>query len=438
MTSRTLITSSRPIVYALAASMLTLHGCSCHDEGDYFWKFEEPPMEASIDVGLPPEDAGEPDEGFVPIDVGGEPEDPEDWDWAFPDPEIEPDPPEWEETEWRSEVVAEGLPRSFALNDRTSVVVDRQGTVWLGYHRCADRFCADPELVVARRPVGGSWSYETIDRHEGLFGLSVIHANEPLAVYVDAPDQSLALAQRRAEGGWLIDRLAEGRVSAADGFDITHDRARFYLSYAQEGEDRVEFYSYNTASPTPLWRRLRDLSPATSAAFDEGLKAGNALDFYLIHRGMGANFQISRYDVGQDAWTTSQRDYTTQVSALVYRQNGQLCVSGSGDRGLVIDCGDFEDPLSQRQFFNNGQTYYLSSMVEARDQTLFVAYHLADEQDLRIARSNEDRWQWRSERVFQGPTFGVSTAIDHRDHVLVSYYYCPGDTCDVRLMERVP
>ncbi|RAL20500.1 hypothetical protein DL240_17015 [Lujinxingia litoralis] len=424
------------LIYLVCAPLLSLNACSCEDEDNYFWELSEPPLDEHLDGGHPPEDVAFSDLDEEPD--APEPHSPDDWDWAFPDPQIEPEPPQWEETQWQSQVVAEGIPKVFASNDRTSVVVDRAGTVWLGYHRCDDARCITPELVIARRPVGGSWSYESIARHRGIFGLSVIHANEPLAVYLDSINSELVATQRQADGAWHAELLAHGRVGNADGFDITHDRARFYLSYAQEGRGQVEFYTYNTASPSPLWRRLRDLSPATAAAFDEGLKAGNAMDFYLIHRSMGTDFQISRYDVGNDEWTTSERDYTTQISALVYRQNGELCVSGSDPSGLVVDCGSFIDPISRRHFFENGATYYLSSMIEARDQSLFVAFHNQREHDLRLGRSPQGRWDWSSERIFDGPTYGVSTSIDHRDHVLLSYYYCPGDTCEVRLIERAP
>src|SRR5699024_5328591 len=83
-------------------------GCSCDDEYQGMWEFEEyedfdaDPPKTELDLN-----DEEPDLE----------EDPDDWDWAYPDPDIEEDPPEWEETKWKEEMIDEGIPRYFASDD---------------------------------------------------------------------------------------------------------------------------------------------------------------------------------------------------------------------------------------------------------------------------------------------------------------------------------
>ena len=410
-------------VALVGLSLSTLEGCRCHDEDEYIWIFEEP--EDDVGVG---EDVGVIEEE--------EPEDPEDWDWAFPDPEIEPDPPEWEETRWEVEVIEGAIPRSFADNDRTSVIVDRAGTVWLGYHRCGDPSCLDPELVVGHRRAGQqNWVWEVIEGHRGLFGLEIIEADRPMVVYLQALSRELRVAMRQANGRWVIEPIPVEDADGADGFDVSRDRARFYVSHASRSRGNIEFFEYNTAAVVPFWRRLRPREGARSAAYERGLRGGNRLNFYLVHQDIESGYRLSEYDLGGDEWVRSSAQFPGALSSLLVRQNGEICTAGPASGFLRVTCGSFEEPLEREERLHGRSVYYLSSMIENRAQTLFVAYHDDLRKDLHVARKVEGQ-EWKTENVEAGETFGISTAVDHRDHLLMSYYYCESSICEVRLMER--
>lgn len=409
-------------------SLSTLEGCLCHDDEEYIWLFDEPEDPEEED---PEEPIREPE---PPLE---EPEDPTDWDWAFPDPEIEPEPPQWEETEWEIEVVAENIPRSFASDDRTSVIVDRQGTVWLGYHRCEDPFCMEPsELVVGHRRVGQTtFTWERIEAHSGLFGLAVIDANEPIVIYLHQQSRELRAALRQPNGRWLIEALPVESADAFDGFDVSRDRARFYVSHASHSRRRIEFFEYNTAAPVPLWRRLQPRENARSAAYERGLRGGNQLNFFLVHRDGNDEYRLSEYDLGRDEWTRSSVTYPGAISSLLVRQNQDICTAGPTVGGLRATCGSFDSPLSFNQVLHNRGVYYLSSLIENRAEDLFIAYHDGATQNLHLARKPAGG-SFSTEELHPGETFGISTAIDHRDHLLMSFYYCPGSFCEIRLLER--
>ncbi len=291
----------------LVGSFAFLEACTCNDDLDGIWTFEEPY-----------DDAG------GPIDVG-EPNDPDDWDWAFPDEEIEPDPPEWEETRWVTEVIEDGVPRSFADNDRTSVFIDRDGTVWLGYHRCYDPLCSNPILVVGHRLANQTeWVWEEIEPHSGLFGLQGIVAGYPIVVYLDAAAGELKAASRIGEGQWLIESLPVGHATAMDGFDVSRDHTRFYVSHAPSSSDTIDFFTYNIAAAYPVWRRLQPLDGARSAAYERGLKGGNQMNFFLVHRDTWGSYLLSEYDLGTDTWTRSTGQFPHAISSLLVRQNHEI------------------------------------------------------------------------------------------------------------------
>lgn len=421
------------IALFLLGHALFLDGCSCQDQEEAIWLFEEP-----LDFDA----SDEPDliEDIQDIqDPPQEPEeDPEDWDWAFPDPEIEPDPPDWEETEWTLEIIEDGIPRSFADDDRTDVLVDRQGTVWLGYHRCETPQCTNPQLVVGHRKVGDSdFVWERIDNHSGLFGIEIIQADRPIVIYMDTVRGKLKAATREGKNRWLIDELPVDDVGSFDGFDLARDRARYYVSHASYDRENIQFFTYNTASPAPYWRKLPPIENARSAAYERGLRAGNAMNFYLVHRNRFDEYILSEYDLGRDQWTRSSDSFPAPISSLLVRQNGEICTAGPGSDDLLITCGNFEHPLQEETRIHGRPAYYLSSLIEARDQSLFVAYHDQSDQALWVGRRAPGE-RWTAEPVHDGQTFGASTAIDHRDHLLMSFYYCDSSSCAVHLMERSP
>lgn len=419
------------IALFLCSNALFLDGCSCQDQEYPIWLFDEPED---------PEASPQPDaieDAEAPRDTQEE-DDEDDWDWAFPDPEIEPDPPKWEETRWTAEVIEEGIPRFFADNDRTDVMVDRQGTVWLGYHRCETSQCLNPQLIVGHRRVGESdFIWEHIDSHSGLFGLEIIEADRPIVIYMDGAQGKLKAASREGSNRWLIEELPVQSVGSFDGFDVSRDRARYYVSHASQERRNIQFFTYNTASPAPYWRRLPPIENASSAAYERGLRAGNAMNFYLVHRDPFDDYILSEYDLGRDQWTRSSDSFPGPISSLLVRQNGEICTVGPSFGDLLVTCGSFEHPLSEQERIHGRSVYYLSSLIEARDQSLFVAYHDAADQALWVGR-RPSGGTWTTESVYDGETFGASTAIDHRDHILLSFYHCTSSSCAVRLLERSP
>lgn len=416
--------------------LLPLASCDCSDQALARWEFFEPydDVEDLTDVDII-DDIGAPDDTFEPLDLGidfdAEPEVPDTW---IP-PDIERDT-DWNQGEWTAEVVDSNFSLNHALNDRTSLVVDDDGTMWLGYHSCADTFCSTPRLTVARRPVGQSWDRKSIQAHSGIFGLEVINPEEPIAVYPDPADNYLKVAHRTA-GAWNVESL-DIRGGGDDGFDVTRDRARFYVSFAHRLTSTVDFLVYNTAATAPRWQRLPQLQQAYSAAFERGLRADNKFNLYLVHRrSQSGAYGLARYSLSENKWI--QRSYLPedhQVSSLLIRRNGDLCMSSSTSAGtLIVTCGDMQNLTRERKVFSGERVTYFSSMVEGADGTLFVAYHNQDSNSLRVARRTHNG-QWTTETAFASNAYGVSTAVNDRQEIALSFYTCELSRCSVQVLEK--
>ncbi|MBA2662365.1 MAG: hypothetical protein H0U74_08715 [Bradymonadaceae bacterium] len=422
----------------LCFALFPLAGCDCSDQYNANrWEFYEPfGPDAQLELDAGPILA---DDVVVIEDVG--PDVPYVWDVPLIEEEIwvAPDVPRevpWEEGTWTPQVVDSNFSFNHALNDRTSLVVDEDGTMWLGYHSCPDRACSAAQLTVGRRPVGGSWSFENIQRHEGIFGLEVIDAEQPIVVYPDPFDNVLKVAMRQGRNRWDIESLPV-RGGGYDGFDVTRDRARFYVSFASRLSSTVEFFAYNTADNNALWRRLPSLPNAHSAAFERGLGADNAFNLYLVHRREeNGPYGLARYSLASNEW--SEKKYfgdNSLVSSFVIRRNGELCMSSTTGNNLVVTCGDMSNLARSRRVFSDQRVTYYSSMLEGKDGTLFVAYHGLDRNDLRVARRTHTG-QWTTEVALNSEAYGVSTAINHNDEIAISYYSCASSICSVQVLEK--
>ncbi|MFU8802896.1 MAG: hypothetical protein ACNA8W_03710 [Bradymonadaceae bacterium] len=421
-----------PHWFFLCALLLPLANCTCADEDDYIWTFYEPFEEEDVYVGVDTPAPMWPD--IVEEDVDRPLED----ILQTPDAEEEEilDPREWEEGEWTTETIDEEFAFSHALNERTSLVVDSRGTLWLGYHACDDRQCSSPRLVVGRKPIDGEWTYETIQNHRGLFGLQVIRSEEPIAVYVDDRDQSFKVAMRKGPNHWEIQRIDVGRAGLYDGFDVTNDRTRFYLSFASSESTSVDFFVYNVAANQPYWRRLPSLPQAYSAAMERGLGADNSFSLYLVHRqSRFGSYGVAHYNLGQQRWDERVYfDHSDTVSSFVVRRNDQLCLSHERGGNLAVSCGNMDDLSRETTLFREPISGY-SSMIEGRDGSLFVAFHGRENTSMRVARGDARRG-WAVETAFQGSSYGISTAINHHDQLAMAFYTCPGSLCSLRVLQK--
>ncbi|MFB6264124.1 MAG: hypothetical protein ABEL76_10945 [Bradymonadaceae bacterium] len=105
---------------------------------------------------------------------------------------------------WQRDNVVSNIQCREVLTDRTSLVIDDRGTVWLGFHQFQSPDCERSNLVVARRPVGGRWQVEEIARHRGIFGLEIIDPGEPLLVYPHPSRSDFRTAKRVSPGNWTF------------------------------------------------------------------------------------------------------------------------------------------------------------------------------------------------------------------------------------------
>ena len=153
--------------------------CNCEDRLYDAWDLEEPEdgQDVGLDIGL---DIG--------LDVGldatpdAEPDVAPDAELDVP-PDMEPDAPDLPET---PQVVLE-VTAEQALNERSSLSVGEDGTIWLGFHRCDDAFCSEEftYLSVASSPRGsGGWTIEDVAVQNTTFGLDV-YENTPYLAYLD-------------------------------------------------------------------------------------------------------------------------------------------------------------------------------------------------------------------------------------------------------------
>jgi hypothetical protein len=172
--------------------------------------------------------------------------------------------------------VVEPVRCSDALNDRTDLVVDEQGTPWVGYHRYSGPACNRTSLVVTRRTSEGEWIRESLEPHEGIFSVKVTEPTRPVAVYPNPRVGRFRAALREGDDDWSLTNLdLDGeRVGPRDGFDLATDGRRLFATFAANGAPRVRLFTYDTASDEPRWR-TRDALEVDNpqAALSQGWRA---------------------------------------------------------------------------------------------------------------------------------------------------------------------
>lgn len=425
---------------------LPLSGCRCQDTvKEYGWVFEE----SEDSGGLP--DLPEPDTGMdvgadadVVADVGVD----ADVADAFDAADTAPQGDAWEE-ENVLPVVCEA-----AKNDRTSMIIDERGTIWLGYHRLEGRNCNRSTLVVAHKPVGGQWEEEYIQRHEGIFAVEAMRPGRPLVVYPDARQGTFEAAQRRGSGQWSTHQFNVGshRVTRNDGFDLAHDGQTFWVTFAADDAPRVRLFSRKAGQSNRSWRAKNSLKAEDpQAALERGLRADSDDSVYLVHRNREAGsdnrgvYGIARYDKDEDGWPNrtyfGAANRLATVHSFVITDDFELCMSSDLSGRLLVTCGSMFNLQMDRRHFTGEtiSTRYPSSIVEGRDGTLYVAYNPADNSKLKVAkRSPEGEWSIRT--VFEGSSYGVSTAIDKTGDLVMSFYTCDdaAETCSLKVVRENP
>src|SRR5690606_25666349 len=158
----------------------------------------------------------------------------------------------------------------------------------------------------------------------------------------------------------------------------------------------------------------------------------------LVHRrSQTGAYGLARYSLAENAWV--EKSYLPddhQVSSLLIRHNGDLCMSSTNAaNNLIVTCGDMKNLTRKRKVFTGERVTYFSSRVEGRDGTLFVAYHNQTNNHLRVARRTHNG-QWTTETAFSANAYGVSTAINAREEIALSFYTCQAARCSVQVLEK--
>lgn len=418
--------------------VLPLSGCHCEDERDTAqpWTLGEPPdPNAPVDMAdaapdLPRDTPPDLPEDMAPEDMGQDlgQDLGRDMDIVIP-PEIP----------WEREVVEE-VTEEQALTDRTSLGVGDDGIIWLGYHSCgADLRCTNPQLAVARRePRSAGWAKEQVTPQSGTFGLDV-WGTQPFVAYLDDRNREFRVGRRGANGQWSLRALDVTYTGIYDGLDITHDGQRVYVTFANDISDPVALFALDMTRAGADWFKLQslDVGPA-SAALERGLHADGNGNLFLVHRAGDIDpYGVARFRLQDNLWDRNTYFSNAQqiVSSMVAIPNGDLCIASTLDGVVTVSCGTIRDLERQVEPLANERTTTYSSMIRGRDGSLILAYNYRQNEALRVARRYPNG-QWDIRTVFDGPSYGVSTAIDTENKLVISYYTCRQQRCTLEVLRQ--
>jgi hypothetical protein len=425
----------------IAVGLLPWTGCDCTDsvETTEPWVFEE-----SEDLG--PTDLGDLDAEDTRdiIDVADAP------------PNISDTPEPLDLDGWEPENVIDEVECSDARNDRTSMAIDSEGTVWFGYHRyegTAEEPCSRSILVLAHRRVGGEWKFQELERHRGLFAIEVVEPGQPVVVYPDPFDRQFEGWMRRPNGSFdrHIFDISPYRITGSDGFDLTQDGRRFFVTFAPNRGSEVLLFSYDTASNNPSWQSRRNLQAENpSAAYERGLRAHPDDGVYLVHRNddieAGGRYGIARYDKAMNRWTETayfdDGNQFAEVHSFAVMKDGDLCMASQWSGSLMVTCGDMQNLQSEQRRFPEELLpgwRYPASLVVGDDSTLYAVYNPADNAMVKVAkRVAADDWEILE--VYRGSSYAVSTSIDQTGDLVIGFYTCGGrdGTCSLKVIRESP
>jgi len=350
---------------------------------------------------------------------------------------------------WQPEDVVSDVECENALDDRTSLIVDRAGTTWVGFHKYRSGNCEGrPTLVVARKPVGGTWVEEDIQPHAGIFGINSLEPGEPVMVYPDARNPrrteqtgsgTFRAAHRRGSRDWRVRELDIGDqiVEPGDGFDVTEDGESYWATFAKDNGQMVRLYQYDTTGANPEWEGRNPLGIADPRpAVARGLRAGPDEGVYLVFReDSNADppppFGVAKYDKSIDRWTgralLEDVDRRTRSHSLVLKDEGRddICLANRNllAEYLLVTCGTMSDLDRDQQHFRTERIpeWRPASITEGRDGTLYVAFHPPSEDELRLAK-REPGESWTTQTIYERAASGVSTAIDQSGDLVLAFY----------------
>lgn len=402
--------------------VLPFSGCQCTDQIESEpWAFGGPDAYNTELLGPPPVDSGDPpgdtdDPGDISIDA------------------------------WQPEDVVSDVQCEDALNDRTSLIVDDEGTTWVGFHKYRSSDCdGRPTLVVARKPVGGTWVEEDIQPHTGIFGLSSIDPGRPVVVYPDprnrrrtevAGSGTFRAAHRRGFENWEVHEFNIGDhvVGPRDGFDVTEDGDSFWVTFARDDGQMVRLYEGDSTQASPNWRQRSPLPiPEPQPALARGLRADSEDSVYYVYQKEQDNpqsrFGVARYDKGNDRWPATELldevDTQTVVHSFAITEEFRLCLANRhpSPPHLLVTCGSMSNLDKSRKHFENQRipSRFPASITEGRDGTLYVAFHPPQNNELRLAK-REPGGSWSTRTIYDRPASGVSTAIDQSGHLVLAFY----------------
>jgi hypothetical protein len=325
----------------------------------------------------------------------------------------------------------------------------------LGFHRGDPDTCGPTRsrLTVAHHRRGQrDWTFETVDTQEYLQVLAVTQANRPILAYPNPSDGTMNVARRRSNGTWRRQTLnVRSAVTGSPGFDTASDEDSYYVSYAGDSSDRVEFFQFDTTNPGQGWTdRASLMREDPSAAFERGLRADTGDSAYLVHRrnGRGTPYGLARYDKQEDRW--AQTEYfdsaAYRVHSLEVTDDFQLCTAGDVGSTLHVTCGSMVDLDAQRWRFTNQPDVMAlppASMAVGDDGSLYVAFNTSGGADLRVAKLPPQSNGWRVTTIYGSESSGVSTDVAPDGRLIVSFFACDDpqtsrDACPLKVVRESP
>ena len=326
---------------------------------------------------------------------------------------------------------------SVAQTDRSSLGIGQDERVWVGFHRCRTTRCLTPLLSVAQisNQTNQPIQVEDLLPQDTTFGLEVL-GNVPWVSFLDTENARFGVASREGEDAWFIFPGPVNYTGNFDGLDMSAQGQQMYITYASGANDWIDLLVHNPTGGAPPAGSLLPLDRLKvddpTAALERGLRTDAQGNLYLVHRDQGV-YGVAKYDLAKERWT--QRAYVQDpdliVSALLVRQDGQLCLSYTRApvEFLQVSCGSMEDLEARVWTFENRlRVHSYSSIVQAPDGRLVVVYTALNRSALRLAildPRTDDPPQIVT--LYEGFASGVSAAVDGQGRLAISYYKCEGN-----------